>query len=183
MFLARYLMLVSIPFYITIGISIDHLTSKKLVKHIAFGFLLMAFILTTKPNYSNDRNIKEAVEKVIELKNKNTLVYIKPDYLDFNFTYYYDMSCFKNYNTSDIKANIRKCLKDDNVIPILYSNEISSSFYKSFNKVIFLDSSNETNPNKNESLKKLNDNLILKSKYHFNEIFDVYEFVNTKVEN
>jgi hypothetical protein len=173
MFLDRYLMPAAIAFIFTLGISMDYLIRKPRFNFIIPLFISLLFIITVKPNITNKRNAKETVEKIKEIKDTNTLVIICPSTFILNFSYYYNMEIFKNYNTTDIYTNVNKALISENIYGI---NNIKEIDIKKWNSIVFLDASaNFSYPNNNIK-KELDKNYHLKNEYKFYEIFNVFEY-------
>jgi hypothetical protein len=176
MFLRRYLMPGAVAFCLVIGISIDYLVRYRWYKFIIPGIICFAFIVTVQPAVPHKKDVKATIKKVKALKNQKTLVYLCPNWFDMNFVYYYNRSCFKNYNEKRIKENMYKCLKTDNIFPIRNQKQIDTSKFSKFNKVIYLDIHADSHYPDNGILKKLDRNLILLNKYDSKKLFDIYEY-------
>lgn len=173
MFLDRYLMPAAIAFCFIVGISADYIVKKQKYRYIVPIVIIVLYVATVKPNLTNERNVKETVAKIKDIKDSNTLVLICPYHFLLNFTYYYDINIFKDYNVDNIYSNINKSLKMENMYGINNINEID---FRKWDNIIFLDAAaNFSFPNNNIK-HTLDVNYKLINKYHFNEIFNIYEY-------
>src|SRR5690606_18039135 len=80
MFFDRYLMPAAIGFYVLLPVAINYLANSKKYTLIIPSLVCFLFIITSKPNLSNKRNVKEAIDKIIELKTEKTAVYMCPSW-------------------------------------------------------------------------------------------------------
>ena len=173
MFHDRYLIFITIGYYFIIGITIEYLFQNRIAKYSISSVFLMAIILTTNPNISNKRNVRETVEKIKQLENKNTLILISPNYFSLNFAYYYDIEMFKNIHTKDIYKNINTNLNQKNIYTISHIKDVN---YKDWKHIVFLDAdANFSYPN-NNILTTLNKNYKLTNTSEFYEVFKIYEY-------
>ena len=176
MFLDRYLMPSAIAFPLLIAVSSDFLIIKKGWKYVIPSLVCLLFIVTVKPNMTNKRDTKGAIEKTMSLKDQSTLVFIAPSRFDINFMYYADRPCFENYNTRFINTNSHNCLNTNHIYPLNLAEEMESSRLEQCDRVVFLDAGADfTFPN-NGILSRLNNEFQLDSTYQFYEIFRVYDF-------
>lgn len=173
MFLDRYLMPASIAFIFTLVISMDYLIRKPKLNHIIPLIISLLFIITIKPNITNKRNVKETVEKTKEIKNENTLVIICPSTFILNFSYYYNINIFKDYNTNEIYSNANKALSSENIYGI---NNIKEIDFKKWNSIVFLDAAANFSYPDNNIKKELDKTYHLKNEFKFYEIFNVFEY-------
>ena len=175
MFYDRYLVFTTIGYYLMIGIILDYLFNNKVAKSVTSIIILMCMVLTTNPNISNKRNVRETVEKIKDLNNSNTLILISPDYFIFNFAYYFDQEIFTNPVSSFHQNNIyeKLSLKHPNILGLHNINQVN---YKAWNKIIFLDAAADFSYPNNNILNTLNQNCNLISTSSFYEIFNIYEF-------
>lgn len=125
MFVDRYLIFISIGFYLLLIIFIDYLIIKRWIKLTAMSLLAVLFMFTFTPQLEQKSDISKAVEKIRILKTKTTDVIVCPQHYLFNFTYYYDLNIFKlaenNLVESDfIYAKIQKALGIEHVYGINY---------------------------------------------------------------
>lgn len=176
MFHDRYLMFFSIAYYLQLAILSSFIIKRKRLKYIIPIAVIIMYAITTKPNISNKRNVEETINKVKTLKNNQTVVYFCPSWFDMNFIYYYNLKCFKNYNSKSVKANMHKYLTEENIYPINNQSQIDSIQLQEFERILFLDAGADFSFPNNDILQKLKDNAVLENKYEFEEIFMVYEF-------
>jgi uncharacterized membrane protein len=180
LFLGKYLMYISISFYLVLAIAADYLIKGGKITYIVPVTVCILFIATTKPNITNKRNVKETVQKINELKYENTLVLFCPHHFILNYAYYHDIEIFKKINTVNIYENIDNALHEHNIYGI---NNISDISYNKWTHIIYLDAAaNFSFPN-NNILDSLNQDYTLKSHSKVYEIFNIYEYsMNKKVE-
>ena len=137
MFIDRYILYTSIPFYIFIAILINSIFQNKKLKIIASVIFIGSMIFTINLNPDNFRRMKDLVTLVKELKTTNSAVFIAPDYADLGFTYHYNPEYFKNYK------NYKKLLKSENIFPVATETETASFFSKVFTKCIYIQAGSE----------------------------------------
>ena len=176
MFMDRYLMPAAIAFSFVVAISADYIIKKTYFNYFIPSLICILFISTVKPNITNKRNNKETVLKIKEIKSANTIVYLCPSRHTLNFIYYFDIDSFKNYNTAYINKNILEFLNKSNIYPIDNYNQMDISLLKTFDKVIFLDAAADFSFPENGILEQLKITYTLNAQYHYDEIFNIYEF-------
>ncbi len=190
MFFDRYLMIASISFCLLVAIASDYLIEKSFVRYIIPSIVCLLFIITTKPNITNKRNIREAIEKIKQISAKEkVIIYFSPSFYDLNFIYYYDMNIFKkvdekyiknnfinNNDNKNIKGNIYKYFHEQNIFPIDHVDQIDQNLLKNTHKVIYLDAGADFSFPNNGILNGLENKLKLQNKFEFYEIFKIYEF-------
>lgn len=179
MFLDRYLMPTAVAFSLVIAISVDYIVEQQKYRYIVPMVIIVLFISTVKPNISNKRNVKETIDKIKETKDSNTLVLLSPSYFLINFAYYYDIETFKNYNEDSIYSNIITSLKLENVYGV---NNIDEIDVKKWKRIVFLDAASSFSFPYNNIKKELDANYALVNQNHFQEIFDVYEYVSIELQ-
>ena len=173
MFLDRYLIFLSGGFYLLVALCSDYLIRVKIYNYIIPVVLICLFVVTTKPNISNKRNVEEVVQKVKSLKRGNTLV-LCTYHFGLNFTYYYDVELFKSVN-DNMMSNMFKSLEKQNVFGITDVSEVPLNNWEK-DHVIYVDAATDfLNPN-NGILERLNSDYELISHVKIYEIFDVYEY-------
>ena len=173
MFLDRYLIPSAIAFSILVAISIDYIVKKPRYSYITPIVICALFIATVKPSISNKRNVRETINKLIELKTANTLVLVCPQHFVLNFAYYYDSKIFKNINVKNPYFNIENDLKIQNIFSIKNISEVN---FKEWDDIIYLDAgANFSFPN-NNIIKKLNKSYILNGKHEFYQIFKIFDY-------
>jgi uncharacterized membrane protein len=95
MFIDRYILYTSIPFYCIIAVSIYYLPLKSIFKTAGLFLFLCIMLFTLQLNPDNKRRLKELSETIKSLKKENTFVLIAPDYAFMGFAYHYNISYFK----------------------------------------------------------------------------------------
>lgn len=171
MFLDRYLMFLAIAFPLVIAVCSDFILSKAKFRVWIPSFICLLFLVTFKPNKSNNRLVKETVQLVKSLENKQTLVFVAPDHFTLNFMYYYNRKLFQ---LPDIEL-AKKQLHTQNLYCI---NSLDGIDFKSAKKVVLVDAASNFSAPNNNILNTLNETFIQVRKQHIEEIFDVYEFEN-----
>jgi mannosyltransferase len=172
MFVGRYLIFVSIAYFFLLAISLDYL-----MKGLKYGIPLIVifvglYMFTFNLNVDNKRHVEAVVDKIIELKADNDIVLISPPDFILNFSYYYDIEMFKNYDNSSTFRSIKDAMKDKDIHAI-YS--ISGIDISNNNKVIILDAAGSQKV-RDDVMKTLTDSYDLKDVYSYYEIFDIYEY-------
>lgn len=175
MFISRYLMIISIAFYFFIAVALDAVLKPTKFSNFMLPVVLMfLFIFTSQPNISNERNVFQAVEKVKELKQDNTLVIYSPVQFNLNFTYYLDYTLFVKAKSVD---EINEELKARNIIGV---NNIEKVDLTNSKHIIYLDAGADFSYPDNNILNRLTADYTLESKQEVYDIFTIYEFVKAK---
>jgi hypothetical protein len=112
MFIDRYILYTSIPFYLCIAILINTIFYNSLYKTIAIAVFIISLMFTFNLDPDNFRRMKELITMTKELKTANSVVILAPDYADLGFAYHYNIEYFKDY------SNYQQHLKNDNIYPI-----------------------------------------------------------------
>ncbi len=176
MFHDRYLIYLSIAFYILLAICVDYILPQFKYKYILDAILLIMFIVTFNPNVDNQRHVRETVEKVKELKDDHTLVIISPYFFMPNFTYYYNQDYFKLVNQEIPYQAMDHKLQSENIYAVYGIKQITEEKLNQYNKVVFLDAAADfANPN-NNIRNTLNSKYRRTDKFFFYEIFNVVVF-------
>ncbi len=98
MFLDRYLMFLTVPFYLLVAVSVSVLAHKiPWLRYSLFSLIIAGMIYTVKPNPSNNREVIKVTNLVKENKSTGTLVLITPYWCDLGFLYYYNQDMFHDY--------------------------------------------------------------------------------------
>jgi len=170
MFLDRYVIFISPAYYLLIGVAVTYLFSS--IKWFipaalaAVGLMMVTF----HPDINNKRRIKETVDKVMELRGSDGLVYICPSWLDLGFTYYYNRSYFEQYGCYKEK------LKSDKIYPVNDINQIDTIPIKSAVKVIYLEEWATVVDKENRIYKMFESRFQHHRLYKIYESFRVHEF-------
>lgn len=175
-FLDRYLIFLTIGYYLFLAICSDYLISNKRYSFIAPAVLIVCFILTFNPNMDNKRHVKEAVAKISELKDESTMVIMCPGHFVLNFAYYYNKAIFKDYDSRFVYSRMFSNLNADNVFAVNNINEVDPGNLKKASRILYLDAAGQFSFPDNNILSSLEKNHKLNNTYHFYEIFNIYEF-------
>lgn len=97
MFIDRYILYTSIPFYIFIALIFNFLIIEKKLYYVLCSLLILSLMITVKLNPDNNRRLKDATDAVRNLKKENTIILIAPYYADLSFMYHYDINLFRDY--------------------------------------------------------------------------------------
>ena len=173
MFLDRYLIFVSTSYFLGLGISINYVIN--IQKHFIWlsGLMVLYFLLAFNPNVDNNREVRETVDKIIELKDSNTRVIICPQHFAYNFAYYYDRELFKEADNATAYMEMVNKLKKKNVFAI---NNITDFPLSDSHNIIYLDAAASFSFPDNMILHELTNQFLFKGKHEFREIFTIYEF-------
>jgi hypothetical protein len=79
MFIDRYILFTSVPLFITVAWVVDELWARFKFQWLGGLLLVVASIITTNLNPSNDREIAATVQQISQLKDAQTDVYIAPN--------------------------------------------------------------------------------------------------------
>lgn len=177
MFLDRYMIFTVIAYIVSLAICIDYIFSTT-VYSIAFSIVcLLGMVLTFTPNIDNKRQVKETINKIVELKDSNTAVLICPDYFVLSFIYYYNQELFKIVDSTEGTSKIAQMLNHDHVFMVRNRSELPKIDQ---DKIIYLDAAADFAYPNNEVYSTLEQNYILQNKHSFYEIFNVNEFSRKK---
>lgn len=174
MFLDRYLMITTIGFYILLAQVASSLIPR--FKFILPSILVILFAVTSRPNVSNNRDSKDAISKVLELKRDGDLVLICPMRFDINFMYYYDQNKFKACHNDHTKEVMYAYLNAQNIFPIHKISQIDSTQFSLAKRVIYLDVAADYDFPKNGIKSYLDDNFDLVDNHHFPKVSFIYEY-------
>jgi hypothetical protein len=164
MYLDRYLVFVSIGFYLIFALAIYKLRVLFNIKYVyilAFAVSLL-FVISFEPKKEIDkRKANECALKIKEIKEKNpsTLVILSPDYTFRTFTYHYNRKYFIDYK------NTITLLNNENIFPVNNINLIPNHILKLNNDIVFIDNwaslvdSKETIKSYIDSLKAIGKNV------------------------
>jgi hypothetical protein len=175
MFLDRYLIFISIAFYLLVGQAIVYLSgSKKSLFYILSFIGVGGMLLTFHPNQDNHRRLKQAVEIIKNLKDKETTVFICPEWLDLGFTYYYNQEYFKDY------GNLRSDLNKMAVFPVNHPDQVPDSILKKYGSVILFEEWPEVVDKSNDLLKEFSDRYSTPMVFKVPEAYKIYYFFQKK---
>lgn len=171
MFLDRYILYISIPFYLIISFLLIDFIENRPLKFAAIFLFVGGMIYTFEINPSNKRCVKDVINTVNELKqvDSSTVILISPDYAQLEFAYHYNMNYFKDYNNTTKLLNTKKIYPMNN-FDLFDQKEITHS------KVIYLDCGYEFAFGNNPLLSNLKTSHILMKVIPIFEIYQIYWF-------
>ena len=137
MFLDRYLVFISIGYYLTLAIAIDYISSSKWVFYPLSIIITGMMIFTCDIKSGPDKPLKEMVNLIKQSKDANTAVYLCPSWINLGFAYHYNIEYFKDYKQLNTKLN------SDNVFSIYNEKGINDSILTQKSNIIYLDSWSE----------------------------------------
>lgn len=173
MFLDRYLMPAAIAFIFLIAMSADYVIKRPRWRILVPALICILFIASHKPNLTNKRNVKEAVETVSRLRDSETLVIVCPSSATLEFAYYYNRNYFREYNTTDLYANAVRHLSKENIAVIDNINEVN---LENRSKVIYLDAAADFSSPGNNIKAVLDKKFTLTNTYRVYEIYNIYKY-------
>jgi len=172
MFFDRYLVFLSIAFYLLIGQSIVYICGSRKILYYGLSTLAIAgMLLTFHPNLDNHRRLKNVVEIVQNLKDKDTPVIICPEWFDLGFTYYYDQDYFRDY------GNLRLDLQNELIFPVNHPEQIPENIIDRSPSVILVEEWPEVADKNNEVLKKISDKFSFSRRINLPEAYKIYYFI------
>jgi len=170
MFLDRYLVFVSIAFYLLVAESIVLACSRKILFYALSLVALGSMLITFNPNVDNLRHMREVVTKVKRLKHDEIPVFICPQWLDLGFTYYYNRDFFMDYK------NITAHLNKDQIFPVNNADKISSVITAKTTNVILFEEWAEIADKENTILKLLSEKFATHREFKVPESYTIYYF-------
>ena len=139
LFIERYLLVISIPFYILLGSFAVLISSKSKAFRFLYLFFPLLMLLTTNLNPSRIRPNKQIVYLVQNMKRTpTTAILINPDWYAPTFLYYYDKEMFCDYSHSTEKLNA------NGIFPLgSYEELVKQEEFKKYNRIVYF----QSNPN------------------------------------
>lgn len=158
MFINRYVLFNSIPFYIFLSAIFVRLFFKpKYALQIISGIILVILFIPLKNNSKKYfyREVKNSVDKVKQQQTKNSIILIHPQWTSLGFMYYYNPDIFKQPKLYD------SLLKVNNIYPLWSQEDVNKISFTNPSKTIiyYQNGSLSTDPN-NSIYKALNASLI-----------------------
>ncbi len=173
MFIDRYILFTSIPFYITIAILLFYFFEASGLVIAAFVIFIFSQIVTVQLNPDNNRRLKEVANFVSKLKNRETLVLLAPDYAFMGFCYYYNIDYFKQ------APKTVELLNKDNIFPVSDQETAEKLMEKQpTKKIIYIQAGSEFVDPDNLILKKISFRFTKHKVFHVFEIYEIHYFYN-----
>lgn len=123
-FLDRYLLYVSLGFYLLLGYFLFNLPGKVNLRLMVAFTLVLMFVVTLKIDITKDEDWRSAVAKLKEERQGKQTVVCSAWYTNMIFAYYYDKEIFKHYH------QLPDLLKEEN---IYFTNTLDISTLDQFN--------------------------------------------------
>ncbi len=101
MFLDRYLVFVSIPFYLLVSTSVFSVFNNKAFSLTVSLGLVALMMFTSEIDAKNNREPSKLAEIIKQNEGPTTLTLMTPNWIDKNIAYHYDKDVFKNYRRFD----------------------------------------------------------------------------------
>jgi uncharacterized membrane protein len=174
LFLDRYLMFVSIGFCLFLALIADFMIQKTAWKYMLPALFCLLFIITSRPNLSTKRNVREVVRVLKEMKQeKESLTVFCPHHFSLNIAYYYDRTLFTKIDESDIYKLIDSKMGKESIIGI---NKITEADFKEKKQLIYLDAAASFSFPGNGILDSLHQNYRLQKEVTVDDFFVIYDF-------
>jgi len=175
MFLDRYIIYISVSFYLLIAIFLAKFSSNSSLKMISFFALLIVMMWNLSLTPDNKRRVGQVVQTVKELKSKDpeTIVIISPEYTSLEFVYHYNLSYFKDYK------NTMTLLNKENIYPLRDLTKFDKQKLETHN-VVYLDCGSDFAFGKNPILNELKANHKKDTTLYVYEIYALHCFKATK---
>ncbi len=172
MFIDRYILFTSVPLFLTVAWVVDELWGGFKFQWLSGLLLLIASVLTTDLNPSNEREIAATVRQIAELKNGETKVYVAPNHFNLVFAYHYNREWFRLRGTEEPMAALDSAMHANGIFAINKKESLNMDA----DRIIYLDAASEfVNPN-NGILEMLRAEMNETASYHHHQIFDTYVF-------
>jgi len=171
MFLDRYLIFTSIPFFMLISIILWKLALNHKSFYICSLAVLLAMVFHFDLNPDNNRRVGEMTNEVKRLHTKGTPLLICPDYFDINLMFYYDQKMFIDYENFDSLIN------DNSIFPLNNFNNVNSEILES-DRIIFVDAAADFSYPNNNIVKELNKRYARLTRKEFKQDLYIYYFEN-----
>ncbi len=114
MFLDRYIIFISISFYLLIALFLASFAQHQYVKIVSTVVLLILMAVNLNLAPDNNRRVVQLVQTVNELRTQQpqSIVIISPEYSHLEFTYHYNINYFRDYK------NTKALLQKDKIFPL-----------------------------------------------------------------
>ena len=118
MFLDRYLVFVSIAYYLLLGLTISFLQNQFKYGYFFSILLLISFLLTCTPHIQKHRNLTICLKDIQKLKNDQTILAVWPKDFIFTFLYQYDRALFQKYISNNFTDSLQSEMIHKNIYVI-----------------------------------------------------------------
>jgi mannosyltransferase len=175
MFIDRYILYTSIPFYITVAILINHLYERPFFLKLAIMVFLLGQVYTIEINPNNNRRIKDVVTITKALQSSSSTTLIAPDYAFMGFCYYYNRDYFKQGH------NALNMLNQDRIYAVKSLDSANNLLENRKNKkapLVYVQAGSEFCDPNNEIFKLISNQYKNHKIFHVFEIYDIHYFTN-----
>ena len=173
MFIDRYLIFISAPIVILIAHAADVVFDNKRIRWVSLSVVVALFAVTSRPDLSNKRPMREVVAKVKALKTEETSVIFCPGDFNFNFAYYYQRNLFTDISFDDPYKKLNDGLRSQKIWGVSNVTDMAQLQTKA---VIYVDAGADFLFPDNGILPFLQENGRLIENHKFGEVFGVYLF-------
>lgn len=172
MFIDRYILYTSIPFYLLIAVGFTHFIDTKKNQWFVSSLFIGSMLCTMQLNPDNNRRLKEVIAIVKDIKKENGITLLAPDYAYMGFAYHYNINYFKD------APNTLKDLNKDNVFPVHDDAQLNGLFAQDYPTCVYIQAGSEfSDPNN-----LIYQNITKRYKYHKQQsvyqIYLIHEFYN-----
>jgi len=180
MFIDRYLIYCTPPFFIVVAIIVGKLENKLFMSFSLFIIILMT--VSFKPISNNKRDVKTLIAKVKKMKsNSRSAVFICPDYFIETFTYYYNNSYFKDIKSQDPYEDMINNLQTEHIYHVKNYKTIDSICnLNKYDKIIYVDAAADFAYSKNNIKAYFNSKIrrisVSVDSTHVPSIFYIYSY-------
>ncbi len=174
-FLDRYLLFTSPALYLVLTGFFELLPLKKILATTLAIVPLLVMCLFFDPAPSNNRNIKDVVEKIKSLRQTKDAVIISPDYSSLEFCYHYNNIAFADY------SHTKELLLNDHIYAVNSLQMVPSDVLDHCDKIIYLDCESSFAFGADIVGNELKSNYSTKSTIHIPGIYNITQF--TKVNS
>ena len=172
MFIERYILYTSISLYFILTTIFVLVYRGIKYKYLVLAFFIGSMVFTLRLNPDNHRRLKEACEKMKQLKISSTPVIISPDYADAGFAYHYDLNIFKDYR------NFREKLEKENIYFYNNAEAAEKLLDKTKDRLIFIQAGNEFVDPNNNLLQSIYSRYSHHEEYYVYQIYIIHSFYN-----
>ncbi len=175
MFIDRYILFTSIPFYIVIAYFIEALSFSNQIGKYALLLFIICQMITVQLNPDNNRRLKEVVEVVNKIKTSDTKTLLAPDYAFMGFAYHYNIGYFKD------APNTMADLNKDLIYPIKTSDDVIKLIRNYSGSCIYIQAGTEFTDPLNLIYKQIASNYKYHKEYPVYQIYIIHQFSNSPI--
>lgn len=167
-FIPRYLVWVSVPFFMAVAAWLGVLFQDRKMQMGAFAVICLAMLPGFTLNPSNDRAVASMVSYANGARTANSIVVIAPDYFDKTFIYHADLQAFQDHAHWDANKKAR------GIHAVNGFNALPPQVLDSVRQVVFVDADAKFVYPDNGILESLQQHFSLQQSQHFEKGMDVF---------